>query len=160
VLCGTAKDERSRNSISALSIRLDSFVSRTWSVVQIPYLEVSDIHGFGSSKSCCSGTHRVRWSGCCQKNRSRPICKSWSIITRILRNKYPLWYLAHRRRSYMLTKQVLACLLASKIHMNTIGTAKHLAVGLSSLWAIPRAGEAFLVGPCKPRPVDHCCQLC
>jgi hypothetical protein len=39
--------------------------------------------------------------------------------------------------------------------MNTIGTGEHSAVGLSMGLDKPATGQAFLVGPSKPRPVDH-----
>jgi hypothetical protein len=39
--------------------------------------------------------------------------------------------------------------------MNTIGTGEHSAVGLSMGLGKPVTGQAFLVGPSKPRPVDH-----
>jgi len=38
---------------------------------------------------------------------------------------------------------------------DAIGTGEHLAVGLSRPMDKPTTGQAFLVGPSKPRPVDH-----
>jgi hypothetical protein len=40
--------------------------------------------------------------------------------------------------------------------MNTIRTGEHSAVGLSTGLDNPATGQAFLVGPSKLRPVDHC----